>query len=114
MREILFYKSESGDCPVEDFLDSLSSKPAQKIAWVLQLIEDLEVVPSQYFKKLVNTDDIWEVRIQFGGDIFRILGFLDSDRLVILNHAFRKKSQKTPANEIKIAENRKKDYLRRK
>ena len=53
MREILFYRTESGSSPVEDFLDSLESKQAQKVAWVLQLIEELDVVPSQYFKKLV-------------------------------------------------------------
>ncbi|BAP54695.1 hypothetical protein THII_0398 [Thioploca ingrica] len=93
---------------------TLSAKPAQKTAWVLQLIEELDVIPSQYFKKLVNTDDIWEIRIQLGGNIFRILGFLDGEYLVILNHAFQKKTQKTPLNEIKIAENRKRDYFSRK
>jgi len=55
MREILFYRTESGLSPVEEFLDSLESKQAQKVAWVLQLIEELDVVPTQYFKKLVNT-----------------------------------------------------------
>jgi len=52
------------------------------------------LVPVQYFKKLVNTDDIWEVRVQVGNNIFRILGFLDDERLVVLNHAFQKKTQK--------------------
>lgn len=114
MREIRFYRTESGHCPIEEFLDSLSAKQAQKTAWVLQLIEELDVIPSQYFKKLVNTDDIWEIRIQLGGNIFRIFGFLDGEYLVILNHAFQKKTQKTPLNEIKIAENRKRDYFSRK
>ena len=86
----------------------------QKEAWLMQLIEEIELVPVQYFKKLVNTDDIWEVRIQVGNNIFRILGFLDDERLVVLNHAFQKKTQKTPKKEIKIAEKRKKDYLSRR
>ncbi len=80
----------------------------------MQLIEEIELVPVQYFKKLVNTDDIWEVRVQVGNNIFRILGFLDDERLVVLNHAFQKKTQKTPKKEIKIAEKRKKDYLSRR
>ncbi len=88
MREIHFYQSESGSCPIEVFLDSLSGAQAQKIIWVLQLIEDLETVPAQYFKKLVNTDDLWEVRVQAGNNAFRLLGFLDSSHVVILNHAF--------------------------
>ncbi|PTQ86650.1 type II toxin-antitoxin system RelE/ParE family toxin [Nitrosomonas ureae] len=62
--------------------------------FLLQLIEDLEVIPVQYFKKLVNTDDLWEVRIQVGNNIFRLLGFLESNQAVILNHAFQKKTQK--------------------
>lgn len=49
MREIVFYRMESGNCPVEELLDSLSAKQAQKVAWVMQLIEDLEVVPVKYF-----------------------------------------------------------------
>ena len=114
MREIHFYRTETDFCPVEEFLYSLSAKQAQKVAWVLQLIEEINIVPVQYFKKLVSTDDIWEVRIQVGNNIFRILGFLDDDRLVVLNHAFQKKTQKTPKKEIKIAEERKKDYLSRR
>jgi phage-related protein len=96
---------------VEEFLDGLSSKQAQKVAWVLQLIEDLEVVPSQYFKKLVNTDEIWEVRVQQGGNIFRLLGFFDGATLIVLTNGFAKKSQKTPAEEIRLAEARKRDYF---
>ena len=114
MRGIHFYRTESDFCPVEEFLDSLTAKQAQKAAWVMQLIEEIDLVPVQYFKKLVNTDDIWEVWIQVGNNIFRILGFLDDERLVVLNHAFQKKTQKTPKKEIKIAEKRKKDYLSRR
>lgn len=114
MREIHFYRTETDFCPVEEFLDSLTAKQAQKVVWVMQLIEEIEIVPVQYFKKLVNTDDIWEVRVQVGNNIFRILGFLNDECLVVLNHAFQKKTQKTPKKEIKIAEKRKKDYLSRR
>ncbi|MBC8258068.1 MAG: type II toxin-antitoxin system RelE/ParE family toxin [SAR324 cluster bacterium] len=114
MREIHFYRTESNNCPIEEFLDSLSWQQAQKVAWVLQLVEEMNIVPRQYFKKLVNTDDLWEVRVQAGSNIFRLLGFLDGKDIVILNHAFQKKTQKTPRKEIKIAEARKKDYLKRK
>ncbi len=114
MREIRFYRTESGARPIEEFLDSLSGKQAQKVAWVLQLIEEMEIIPVQYFKKLVNTDNLWEVRVQAGNNIFRLLGFLDGDQLVVLNHGFQKKTQKTPKKEIQIAEVRKKDYLKRR
>ncbi len=74
----------------------------------------MDIVPSQYFKKLVNTDEIWEVRIQVANNTFRLLGFFDNDNLVILTNGFAKKTQKTPSQEIELAEKRKKDYLSRK
>ena len=114
MREVIFYKTATGDCPVEGFLDSLSGKQADKITWVLSIVEDLQIVPKQYFKKLVGTDDIWEVRIEFGNDIFRLLGFFDKGSLVVLTNGFTKKTQKTPQNEIVLAEKRKNEYLSRK
>lgn len=114
MRVINFYKTEKGKCPVEEYLDSLSNKQVEKVFFVLQLIESLDVVPQNYFKKLASTDNLWEVRVQLGNNIFRFLGFFDGSDLVILNHAFTKKTQKTPENEIKIAEQRKKDYFSRR
>jgi len=114
MREILFYKTESGKCPVEDFLESLSSRQAQKVTWVLSLIEELPTIPSKYFKKLVSTDDLWEVRVNYSGEIFRLLGFFDGPRLIVLNHAFQKKTQKTPRTVIQVAQKRKQEYLNRR
>ncbi len=113
MREVIFYRTTSDHCPVEEFLDALSAKQAQKVTWVLKLIKELDRVPTQYFKKLPHTEDIWEVRIQFGGDIFRLLGFLGGSNTVILNHGFTKKTQKTPQQDIALAENRKREYARR-
>ena len=114
MKQVQFYRTSSGRCPVEVFLDSLTGKQAQKVIWVLRLIEELDTVPRQYFKKLMNTDGLWEVRIQFGGNIFRLLGFLDGDELLILTSGFAKKTQKTPRKEIATAEQRKRDYLNRR
>ena len=73
MKSIKFYKTKTGQCPVEEFLDSLSTKQTKKVIWVLQVIEELENIPVTYLKKLVNTDDICEVRITSGGNIFQIL-----------------------------------------
>ncbi|MBL1275880.1 MAG: type II toxin-antitoxin system RelE/ParE family toxin [Ectothiorhodospiraceae bacterium] len=53
------------------------------------------------------------MRVQSDNSIFRILGFLEKNNLVVLNHAFQKKTQKTPKKEIAIAEARKKDHLLR-
>ena len=114
MRKIEFYRLETGKCPVEEFFDSLTNKQFEKISFVLDLIEQIDIVPRKYFKKLKNTNDIWEVRVQQGNNIFRILGFFDSKNLVVLNHAFTKKSQKIPQKEIAIAEKRKRVYFKQR
>jgi phage-related protein len=114
MRKIKLYRLETGKCPVEEFFDSLTNKQFEKISFVLDLIEQIDIVPRKYFKKLKGTDDIWEVRIQHGNNIFRILGFFDGKYLVVLNHAFTKKSQKIPKKEIAVAEKRKHNYFKQK
>ena len=114
VREILFYKTAAGRSPIEKFLEKLSSKQAQKVVWVLSLIEDLDMVPTTYFKKMPNTDELWEVRVRIESNIFRLLGFFDGAKLVVMSHAFQKKTQKTPRQAIRLAEERKRDYFRRK
>jgi phage-related protein len=114
VREVLFYKSNSGRSPVEEFLDTLSAKQAAKAAWVIQLVEELDVVPTQYFQKMKNTEDLWEVRVKAGSNIFRFLGFFDGRKLVVLSHAFQKKTQKTPRQAIQLAEERKRAYFSRR
>jgi hypothetical protein len=52
MREIIFYRTSSGICPVEDFLNSLSGKQTQKVIWVLKLVRELELIPTKYLKKV--------------------------------------------------------------
>ncbi len=113
MPEIIFYRTLDGKIPVIDFLDSLSGKQAQKITWVLQYFEDTHIVPRQYFKKLVNTEDIWEIRIIYANEIFRILGFFGDSGRFIATNGFKKKTQKTPDGEIRLAEKRKKLFLER-
>lgn len=113
MRTIIFYRTPTAKCPVEQFLDNLSSKQAQKITWVLKLVEELDFVPGNYLKNLVNTSGILEIRIQLGRNIFRLLGFQKGKNIIILTNGFQKKTQKTPSQEIELAEKRKREYLNR-
>jgi phage-related protein len=109
-RNIRFYKTILKKCPVQEFLDSLSGKTAQKVTWVLKIIEDLEIVPEKYFKKL-DSYDIWECRIVFSGNTYRILGFIHNNSNFILTNGFMKKTRKTPRQEIELALKYKHDYI---
>ena len=114
MKRISFYKTETGRCPVEEHLDTLTDTQVAKITWVLKLIREMDNISTEFFKKLVNTDDIWEVRVSAGKNIFRLLGFIHEQEIIILTNSFQKKTRKTPKKEIKLAEKRKKDYLSRR
>ena len=114
MKSVNFYNTPSGRCPVQDHLDTLPDKTVSKIVWVLRAVRDLDPIPSHYFKKLVNTDDIWEVRIDVGRNTFRLLGFFQERELIIVTNSFQKKSQKTPQSEIRLATERKADYQKRR
>lgn len=114
MRVIKSYRTTTGNCPVEDFLQSLPDKQSKKVAWTLRIVRDLGQVPTQYLKKLKSTDDIWEVRATLGNNTFRLLGFYDGPKLIVLTSGFAKKTNKVPKQEIETAEERKRDYYRRK
>ena len=111
-RKVTFYKTADGKCPVAEFIDAQSAKVAQKIAWVLKAVQELEKIPKTYFKKITDTD-FYEVRIEVSGNIYRLLGFFHNGNIVILTNGFHKKSQKTPKNELDICEERMKDFIKR-
>jgi hypothetical protein len=67
MRSIRFYRTEAGRSPVEEFLESLNPSHRKKVAWVLRLVEELDIVPQQYLKKLVGSESLWEIRSQIRG-----------------------------------------------
>ena len=75
------------------------------------MIEELQRVPETYLKHIENTDGLYEIRVQFGRNIFRIFCFFDQGQLVVLTNCFLKKTQKTPRKEIKLAEKLKNEYL---
>jgi phage-related protein len=98
IREIVAYKNY-----FEDFLTKQPVKVQDKIFKILEAIETLERIPTNYLKYLVGTNGLYEARIQLGNDIWRIFCFFDNGRLVILLNGFQKKTQKTPKSEIEKA-----------
>ena len=98
----------------EDFLLEQPTKVQDKIFKIIEAIETLERVPSNYLKSLVGIKDLYEVRIQLGSNIWRVFCFFDNDKLVILLNGFQKKTQKTPKDEINKAEKLMKEYFNEK
>ncbi len=111
MREIIFYETDLGDKPVGDFLAELEPAPRAKTVHTLELLRTLPFVPSKFWQKMRGTENLWELRVEYAGNIYRILACTYKGNRVILLHGFQKKTQKTPQKELEIAEQRKKRYL---
>jgi phage-related protein len=84
----------------EEFLTKQRQKVREKIFWTFLLIEEVQQIPETYLKHLEGTNGLYEIRIQYGSDIFRIFCFFDEGKLVVLANGFQKKTQKTPKQEI--------------
>ena len=97
-----------------DFLAGLRQPVRDKILWTLRLIETIPKVSEKYLKKLEGADGLFEIRIEFGGDISRVFCFFDEGKLVILLNGFSKKTQKTPKREIERARRLKRQYYEEK
>jgi phage-related protein len=91
----------------------LPTKVFRKVTWVLEIVRSWPRIPTDYFKKLEGTEEIWEVRVTFGRNEIRLLGFWHGPQLIVLTNGFRKKSQATPTTEIALAQQRRKDFLHR-
>ena len=106
IRQIFYYESH-----YLDFFESLKPEVQRKFNWTLQLIATVERIPEKYFKHITGSAGIYEIRVEVGSNIYRVFSFFDKGQLVILVNGFQKKTQKTPKNEIALAEKLKKQYF---
>ena len=98
VREVITYKNY-----FEDFFAKQERKVQDKIIKVLDIIEQIDRIPSTYLKYIEGTNGLFEVRVKLGTNIFRIFCFFDGNKFVILLSGFQKKTQKTPKGEIERA-----------
>ena len=108
--EIIFYQSKSGKNQILDFINKLMIKDKAKITWILELlIQHGKSLSHPYLKFLKNSQDIWELRPKN----YRIfLSFIEEKNIILL-HIIVKKTNKTPKKDIKLAQKRLNEYLRR-
>lgn len=97
-REIVFFENHF----IEFYLNQ-DEKVKEKIKYVLELIKQVEKVPEKFFKHVAGTNGLYEIRIEYQSNIYRIFCCFDKGKLVILFNGFQKKTQKTPKNELEKA-----------
>jgi phage-related protein len=109
--EAIFFRTELGTEPVREWLKKLTKSDKKTIG------EDIKTVQFGWPLGMPLVDSLgqglWEVRAKLsGGRIARILFFMDSNTMVLVN-GFIKKTQKTPKAELELSRKRKKEYERK-
>ena len=108
-RTLIFYKRY-----FSEFFNKLPVKVQDKIDQVLYMVMVLERIPIKFFQHMKGTDGLYEIRVEFSSDIYRIFCCFDDGNLVVLFNGFQKKSQKTPRKEIEKALRLKAEYFNEK
>jgi phage-related protein len=106
-RQILFYESY-----FQDFYVGQNYKLKEKIAYVFKLISCIQNIPTKFLKHIDGTNGLYEIRVEFESNIYRIFCCFDKGNLVILFNGFQKKTQKTPKSEIDLAMKLKNEYFK--
>lgn len=91
-----------------DFINSLTDAEARKVFYVIDMLKTQERINSKFVKYL--RDEIYELRAEHCGNIFRVFFIFDNGNVVMLFNGFQKKTQKTPQSEINKAIQLKKEY----
>ncbi|MFN8254929.1 MAG: type II toxin-antitoxin system RelE/ParE family toxin [Bacteroidales bacterium] len=97
-----------------EFYEKLDMKIKAKVQYVLELIKQVDRVPEKFLAPITGYEGLFEIRIEYQSNIYRIFCCFDEGRLVILFNGFQKKTQKTPKKEIEKAVRLMKEYFQTK
>lgn len=81
--KIIYYESEKGECPIQDFIDKRDKRNQAKIMAYLDLLETSgPILPRPY--AYILKDGIHELRIKLSGEQIRVLYFFTFKEFIIL------------------------------
>jgi phage-related protein len=108
--EVRFFASTSGSEPVREWLLELGRQDRKTLGFDIKTAQYGWPLGMPLVRKL--EPGLWEVRSRIAGGIARVLFTVDDQTMVLL-HGFVKKSQKTPAADLKTAKQRLSDLHRK-
>lgn len=108
-REIVFYKHY-----FKEFYIKQSEKIRKKIAQTLLWLQTVDKLPVSILKSIQGRKGLYEIRVEYNSNIYRIFCCFDKGNLVILLNGFQKKTNRTPINEIDKAEKLMNEYFKNK
>ena len=107
---VVFFKSAAGNEPVREWLLSLGRRDRKTVGFDIKTAQYGWPIGMPLIRKLEPR--LWEVRSNLKDGIARVLFTVDGDLMVLL-HGLVKKTQKTPASELKTARQRLADLHKR-
>jgi phage-related protein len=108
-----FYETETGNCPVRDFLDELKSSDPDDFAAVLAGLTKLR--NRQYHREPLTKaigNGLFELR-HVGKLNTRVMWFFMKNRRIVALHGIRNKGQAISLHDLKTTQDRKNDWLSR-
>jgi len=105
-RSIIFYKRYFVDFYLEQ-----TERVQEKIDYAFKIIRNVQNVPKKFLDHITGTKGLYEIRIEFESNIYRIFCCFDEGNLVVLFNGFQKKTRKTPEKEIELALKLKEEYF---
>jgi len=108
-RQIVFHKEY-----FLEFYRDLDINLKAKIQYVFVLIKQVDRVPEKFLSQITGSDGLFEIRIEYRSNIYRIFCCFDQGKIIVLFNGFQKKTQKTPKNEIEKAMRLKQEYFEHK
>lgn len=104
--DVKFFKTLSGNEPVKKWLKKLTDDDKLSILSDIKKTELEWPTGEPLIKKICKKPKIWEIRTSLSdGKIGRVLFTIKRSSLILV-HAFIKKTQETPKNEIETAVSR--------
>ena len=81
---------------------------------MFELIKQVDRVPEKFLAPMTGYEGLFEIRIEYQSNYYRVFCCFDEGKLVVLFNAFQKRTQKTPKEEIERAMRLKTEYFQLK
>lgn len=101
---VRFYRTDAGNEPVREWLTDLPREHRRQVGTDIKTVQLGWPIGMPVVRKLDK--ELWEIRIDLGDTIARVLFTVIGSDMVLL-HGFIKKSQKTPISDLATAKQRK-------
>lgn len=104
------YRTAAGRRPVKEFIDALSDADAAAVVAAMQEVRVVGLPAARHLR-----GDLWEIRAEGTRQAFRILFATEgaSNQVLLALEGFSKKTQRTPPQMMRLAEQRLADWRRR-